>query len=218
MGLSFNSTSDKFSESEVNGRTVRFYPVSFFTLRRLRGVLAKLASAFGVLLSGGSDLALSPDRGRVIEQVYDDKPPVVGPDGLTSDPVVVGSRVTTHPISADLAKLRDSQRQAAIQGAIDTLLDDSNALAIGELLMSSMRDEVSNRRPSQKEIQEFIDQIDAPTLIAMLIGVVKGNASIFGDAGEKLGKALRAQVEQLLAPVAGAQQMDGGDSSEPSSS
>lgn len=172
-------------DREIHGQTVTFYTCSVRTCARLSGLLSQLAGHFTTLLGGSS----ARDQGT-IEEVY------APPEGEHGE---ILTKSIVQPINPDLAALRSKQRQQALQGAIQSLFDKKNRAAIGELLIDSMKDEFprGKRRPTE-ECQEFVDEMDVPTLIEFLKGLAEANAKVFGDLGKGLGRAVQDKAQELL--------------------
>lgn len=188
--------SPHFVEHEVNGQSVRFYPISVLCLGRMRSVIAKLASAMSTVLAGDKR-----EAGHIVENFE-------APDGSR------GEKFTQSPINPDLASMRAKQRADAVESAITTLLEPKNAASLCELLMVSMRDAGFPRSPSNTDIDKFHAEVDVHTLIQMIVGCAKANAKVFGGGTLDLGKLVEDRVRAALSPTA---TTDGENSSEPSS-
>ena len=169
-------------EREIHGQTVTFYTCSVRVCARLSGLLSQLAGHFTTLLGSGS----SRDQGSV-EEIYQQA------EGE------VMSKHIIEPINPDLAALRTKQKEKALHGAIQAIFDPKNRAAIGELLIDSIKDVFprGKRRPAE-ECQEFVDEMDVPTLIEFLKGLAEANAKVFGDLGKGLGRAAQAKAKELL--------------------
>lgn len=178
----FNFISPRFIERDVNGKTIRFYAISPFTLGKVRKPLSKLVRAISVVMSGGKE-----DRGHVVEDFGEGES-------------FAGRRFTQNPINPDLAKIRTEQRAEALEEAVSTLLDDQHRIAVAELIAGSMRDDFE-RRPKAQDLEDFMEQVDLPTLVELVTGVFASNTKVFGDFGS-VGKLLRDRVAEALAPVA----------------
>ena len=168
-------------EREINDHTVAFYMCSLSTCARLSGLLSKMAGHLTVLL--GTDG--SKDQGRIEEDFIE--------DGTTM------SKTAYSPINPDLARLRTSQKQNAVEGAINALLDDKNRAAVGRLIMDSMRDIFPRRKKrTDDECREFVDHMDLAVFMQFVSGMAAANAKLFGDLGKTLGRAVQDQAEKLL--------------------
>ena len=172
-------------DREIHGKTATFYTCSVRTCARLQNLLSKMAGYLSTLMGADS----KRDQGKVEEDYQTE-----------SGEVIQKTRV--EPINPDLARLRTQQKQAAVEGAVQELLSDSNRTAIGELLMDSLKDNFprGKKRPAE-ECLEFVDSMDLPTLILFLQGLAMANAKVFGDLGKGLGRAVQTQAEKLLGKV-----------------
>ena len=172
-------------DREIHGQTVTFYMCSVRTTARLQGFIAKMAGHLSTLLGANS----KRDQGTVTED-------------YTTDEGEVIQKTVIEPINPDLARLRTQQRQGAIEGAVNALLDDKSRTAIGELLMDSLKDDFprGKKRPPE-ECLDFVDSMDIATFVEFLKGLAEANAKVFGDLGKELGLAVQVQAEKLLGTV-----------------
>jgi hypothetical protein len=172
----------------IEGVDFTFYPVSLRCAAKMAPLLSRLAGHFSLLLGGES----RTDQGRTIE------------DYTTADGDVV-SKTVVDPINPDLARLRDEQRERSIAGAVEAILDDRHRLAVGELLMDSLRDDFPRgaKQRSAADIQDFVDQMEVPVFIEFVKGLAAANARIFGDLGKGIGRAVQAKADELLGEIEG---------------
>lgn len=171
----------KFIDKEIGGATWRFYPVSVSRLFQLRETIKAVSEACSVLFSKNTD-----DYEQSVEKI-------------TSDQGVI-ERQSTGAMSPELAKLRASQKRAAVAEAIEALMSDQNKLALGRLLADSLRDDIA-RDADDAEITEFMDSLDLAQLIEMFLAFGEANAKVFGPLGEKMRATFTTKLRELVGDV-----------------
>lgn len=172
-----------FVEREIQGNIFRFYTVSVSAATRLAPAISRMIGHLSVLIGGNPEA----DQGRTLKD-YE------APSGEKVQETVV------EPINPALAKLRLEQRKAAMEGAVEALLDPKTRMVLGELLMDSLRDDFArNARRDTALVGEFVDSMDVPTLLEFVKGLAEANIGVFGDLGKGLRRALQARADELLA-------------------
>lgn len=168
----------KFIEKKIGDQTWRFYPVSVSRLFQLRTTIKAVSEACSVLFAKNTD-----DYEQSVEKI-------------TSEQGVI-ERQSTGAMTVELAKLRASQKRAAVAEAIEALMSDENKVALGRLLADSLRDDI-DRDASDDEITEFMDSMDLGQLIEMFLAFGEANAKVFGPLGEKMRAAFTTKLTQLV--------------------
>lgn len=206
----------RYVESEVGGKLLRFYPNRMALLTEARDLSAPVAQAISVLFADQSR-----DSASHVKRLKDG-----GQNGGQME------EITTEAVSQEMADYRQKQREGAITKIMDTLADQRSKLLLGKLWMDSLRDEFPYRKTRPvSEVEEFLygsekeddgyTGLDLPAMIEMFQGWMKANAKVFGDQGEKMVGLVRAKlVEAGGAPLSGKVQTEptsGGDSKIPSS-
>jgi len=164
----------KCIEHEVNEELLKFYPVSLGVIFQLKEVLKPLA--FG------------------LASIFTDK----GSDrGYTSTSDKDGFEQTiVNPIGVDLARLRAEEKQKAILDFLEAFSDIKSRNAMGRLVMDSLREEFG-RRLEHKDVTDFIESVDADSLVQLLTGVVRANKGVFGPFGDMIGKMFSKNIERM---------------------
>lgn len=174
-------TSPNFVEHEVNGKTLKFYPVSLGTALKLRTIAKPLASAITTLFAGGDK-----DVGSKVKET-------------TSNEGSVYERIV-DAISPDLAKMRQDRVDFAVRDLIDALTKDESLLVVAELFADSCRDEWQRPVPPA-QIKAIKDELDTESLPQVLAGLAKANRKLFGPLGDRiseLSKLLGPEVDKLV--------------------
>lgn len=160
---------------EIGGQSFSFYPVRVGRIitGEMRAIVAPISNAFSVFMSKKAQ------DYEVLEEVL--------PDGTVAR--------AQKPVSPEMARYRAEKREKTVKEATEVLFADDTRLLIGRLLMDSLRDDCP-RDPSDSQIKEFVDapQMDVPTFIEFIQGMMAANTSVFGD----LGNLIRERFEQLM--------------------
>jgi len=146
-------------EHEIDGQSHKFWPISVGTLFKLRGLAKPLAKALAALLSNSQN-----DIGSEVVKSGEHQ------------------KVSTQPITSDLAKLRFEQRQGAIEQLMEGVFNDGSAKVLAELVIDSMREDFPDRKT---DTQSFLRDIPAPVFMEMLAGVAKANKKLFDPLRQK---------------------------------
>lgn len=167
MSLSF--LTPKYTEVEINGENVNFYPVSISVAFQIKEAIKPIARALGNLMADSSS-----DR------------------GYTSSRNAEGFEQTVvDPMSVELARFRNEKREQAILDIVDSITERKSRTALGRLIMNSMRDEFPNQKLEQADVDNFLDAVDTDTMVQLVKGVLKANARVFGPFGEKIAEMFK---------------------------
>lgn len=181
---------ETFVTQEVQGREVRYYPVSVGTLFELRKAAGPIAEALSVLTKKRENQR--SDQGS--EQHFTGSPygypegelPPGCEDGLIRDKdgeIVRDLRVSVTPISAELAQFRASEEKEAYAKIAAAVMDPGTFRQICKIIVESTR---------AKQTPEDLSRILTPELARIhLTGVIMANKGLFGDIGDRLGKLLK---------------------------
>lgn len=146
---------------------------------------------------------LFSDLGPDISIIFDDRSADVGTSQeFLQDDSEAGNMVNTKQIktAADLETIqyRSDSRASAIRRLAENALEDRCKLAIGRILMDSMREEfpVHAKRPKD-EVVAFMDHenMTVEVLVQLLIGWVKANSAKMGSLGKRMVSALETEAE-----------------------
>lgn len=173
--MSLDFLTPKHQTSEINGVDVDFYPVSIVCAFDIKEAIKPLARAFASLLSDHSG-----DRGYTSSK---------SEDGF--------EQTVVQPMKVDLAELRAKQRDSAILDLVDSVTERRSRVALGRLIMDSMRDEFPSRKHEQKDVEEFLERVDVDSMVQLVKGVLKANARVFGPFGRKIGQLLGTLSERM---------------------
>jgi len=184
----FTFRDKRYVEHTVGGAEFRFYPNRMALLTEARDLSEPVAKAITILFADESrDSGTSVKRNREGDFYMED--------------------IQTQPISEELAKYRQAERDRAIEAIFGTLADKRSVLLLGRLFMDSLRDEFPYKMDrGAAEIEEFLyghegpasdyQGLDMPVLIELFRGWMKANAKVFGEAGEKMVGLVRQRLEQ----------------------
>lgn len=166
-------------------KAMKFYPVSVGAMFKLRDLLSPLGKAIATLTAD-----TSKDGGRIIRDIgepfmFNGKPYTIeGPDKTKN--LVRDAETIFEAITPSLAQLRDEQKSAAIQGLINAIMEEKNAMTVSEIIMDSLRLRGTNKPPAQ----EFLTEIPFPVFCDFLVGVAKANKGVFEPMGKMMAPAL----------------------------
>lgn len=167
-----------FEERVINGKTMKFHPISSGLMFRLRRLAVPIAKALTTLFQKtGTDLT-------VIERSH---------SGDEGD----GREVIQEALSPSLAKLRTQQRADAMAELIEALSAEQNQLLLGQIITDSLREEFPRSMPT-KDVQEFISSLEVPTLVALLKGVAAANSEVLGPLEGQVRSHLAAGREEVM--------------------
>lgn len=157
---------------KVGDSDVHFYPLSIYAFVKLKALSKPVAQAMAVLFSNTSE-----DAGRVIENLFD------------TQSQVSQKKTRMEAISLDILKFREEQREKAISGLIDAVMEEKNMTTLIEVIADSLRDEFSSPA-TKEELEAFKKKVDLPTIISLMKGMAEANAGIFGPLTERLRVAM----------------------------
>ncbi len=178
------------TECKVGGKDFIFYPNRLALLTEARDLSGPIAKAINTLFADESR-----DAGSSVKRTHEG-------EFFMED-------IKTDPLSLDMAKHRVDQRSEAIETIMGTLADKKALNLLGRLFMDSLRDEFPYKLDrSYADVEYFLygdpddteddyNGLDMPTLVEMFQGWMKGNAKVFGAAGEKMVGMVREKVEGL---------------------
>lgn len=150
-------------EIEVNGETLKMYPVSVGKLFELRAIAQPLAASLMTLLAD-----TSTDSG--VHQGVDEN----------------GDQFqTVMPPSPDLLDARSKHQKEAISELAEAISSKENLAVVGGILVDSLRDEFEPGSSDNPPGAEFINEIPATLLPVFIKGLFKANKGVLGDFGGK---------------------------------
>ena len=172
--------SPKAVEHPINGVLYNFYPNRVFVVGKLRDFLKPMFKAIATLTNKHDT-----DIGRESVETKDK-------DGSYQ------IRTTLNAIDTQLASQRQAERERLTDKVIEDFTSPPAMRAIGTLVMDSLRDNFS-KRPDEKEVQNFLDEVSLDILMQMLKGVALANKEVFGPLGVQIEKALD-QFKKRMTP------------------
>lgn len=181
---------------EVAGQKIVFFPVSVNALLQLQALARPLASALNVLFSDTSGDAKQERKTFVQRPATTERP---AKDAQPLDPIEEHTSTSIDAVSTDLVKFRATQREAAIDRLITALSQEESQVAIGKLLMSSMRNDFPSD-PSAEDAREFMAQLPLPHLKECVFGLLEANKGVLGPLAGRLSPMLAG-----VAPLAGSE-------------
>lgn len=180
---SWNFIKPKGVQHLIGEQELTFYPISMSSLFGLRTIAEPVAEALVTLFQGEGN-----DAGVVEEKQFAD------------NSTAFTSKISTQPVTPELAKFRLDTKKMAVGRAVDTLFDKTNARAIMFLIMDSLRDEFDRGAPAEKRIKEaddVLEEIDAAAFKEMLVGLYKGNEKAFGPLADMVAQS-RGLIETKM--------------------
>lgn len=160
--------------SDQGDRTIRFFPVSVGKLFFLKQIATAISSSLATLFGQKSPFV---DFKTITRQVGD------------------SSERTSEPPPEALIELRKRHRSEAIRGIVEALLDTQSIVAIGRLLMDSMRDEYPDRQNiTDADVKSFVDGLDVEVLPILVSGFIEANRKILGGAEGKVRAVIQAAM------------------------
>jgi hypothetical protein len=189
----FTFRDKRFTEHEVAGNVLRFYPNRLALLIEARDIATPVASAINTLF-----VDESKDSGSSVKRHQEGE----GDDAFWMEDI------KTEAITEEMATFRITQRKDAIETIMGTLADKRSLILLGRLFMDSLRDEFSYKieRPTS-EVEEFLyghegadseyQGLDTPVLVDLFRGWMKGNAKVFGAVGEQMVGLVKQRLEDL---------------------
>jgi hypothetical protein len=184
--------SSKPVEQDVCGTSINFYPNRIISLGNVEALSGDVLKAVKVLFEK------QDGRTSIVER-HDDA------DGFSSEKIVSTS---AEPA---VIKARDERTNQALQTIVQAVCSRKSQVALGTLLMDSMRDEFPYKRQrSMAEIEEFLygDEggeypgLEVPQIVDMLKGWLSANAQQFGDVGKRMAAEFLSLGKPESAPEA----------------
>lgn len=198
-------------EADICGAKVTFYPNRAALIPQLRQVSEPVVKALATLFWGQD--AQGHHRTKFTS----------GKDEMGEDMRVSEEEFLPPPVE----HLRAAQeaREAALKALFDALTGPSNRIALGALLMDSMREEFEYERDRNiEEVLEFLDgdkrgdgALTVDQLLQMIFAWTKANMLVFGEVGKKIALAMKAKVESVARAVSKVDETTGETSKKPSS-
>lgn len=173
---------ERYEEYEIDGERIKFYALStrkLFKLRKIAGPISKAIAAFF------DDRSKDTETGSKEFHSKDEN----------GNPVI-GEEYVARAVSPELVDLRVRQRGEAIESLIEALTGEDNSRLIAEMIFDSAR-EIFPRNPNQKDLDDFLDHIDAGQLAEFVTGMFHGNRKAFGPLADRVTGAVES-----LKPVA----------------
>lgn len=180
-----------YIEHKVGGKEVRFYALSVKKLFELRRIAKPLSAALAALANKQES-----DNGTV-HRVFTDSETGSG-----------GTVTEIQAIDAELARVRTEERTQAIQQLIESLTGEQNSTLLAELIVDSCRDEFPRNEIKKADYAEFMEHIDAGSMVEFLEGVFLANKKAFGPLGERVAEFLK-RGDDTESPLTA--MMDGSD-------
>lgn len=164
-----------YYEHPVNKKTQKFYPVSVGLLFELKRTAANAGKAISTIF------ATTVNDKKTIDSTE------TNPSGAMQRTVVI------EPVELGIIKFRDEQRANAWANTLDAFTDKETLNLIANIIMDSMqevfpRDGDGNINGPTPE--EFLKATKLPTLVQMVVGVVKGNKDVLGPLASKVNSFL----------------------------
>ena len=177
---------------EIAGKKVVFFPVSVNALLQLQTLAKPLSGALNVLFADTSGDAKQERKTFVVRPPTTERP---NKDALPLDPVEESTSTTVDAVSTDLVKFRAAQREAAIDKLIQAVTQEESQVAIGRLLMSSMREEFP-QEITNEDAREFMRLLPLERLKDCCMGLIEANKGVLGPLAGRLSPMLARVVPQ----------------------
>lgn len=152
---------------EIDGTDIDFYSISIKKLFKLGAIAGPISRAIATFFDDKTKDA------EVVTREWAEK------DGARRDDY------ESKAISPEMAELRIRKKSEAIQQLIDALTGDDNSLLLAELIFDSARD-LFPRDPSKKDLEEFLNSVDAGQMTEFVIGLILGNKKAFGPLADRV--------------------------------
>lgn len=164
---------------KVNGVDTTIHALPMTIIYELKGVVRPLARAIATL----TESYPNDTRKQVIQ--FNDK---------SGDEYETTGQTNVDAISVELAELREKQKTLAIDQIIDAVTLDANRMLLGKVVCSSVRDGFDLYPIPNDDIQEFMDTVDIGTMIELIEGIFKANASIFAPLWDRVLQSLKDRI------------------------
>lgn len=173
----------------IEDEMYNFYPLSVRQVLDLKDFLPRLAKPIALLF----DDSKKNDFGQKSRTVENGK--------KDTEDYMVTSEVVMEPSSIEMADYRSGQKQKGIEELIKIITDSQLEELVHGVIMSSMKEYIDPREAPPAST--FFEQIEIPTLIQMIKGVVKANERLFEPflgyfqvVQEKLQATLNSKLEE----------------------
>lgn len=145
-----------FTKATVNGKEVKFYPISVNTLFRLKALGKPIAKALAVIMGDNT-----VETTLVNRHINDDEGNSVMEEHVKA-------------IEADLLREKFNLREDTILSVIDAFLNEESRNLVGQVIVESIKDEFGEETPPPAK--EFMASLDLSTLVQLIVGVIGANA------------------------------------------
>jgi len=163
----------------IGGQSFNFYPVRIGKIitGEMRAIVTPITNALSAIMS-----AKAQDQ-EVLEEI--------SPDGTVSR--------AQRPVSPEMARYRADKRESTYAAAVEAIFNDEARMLVGRIIMDSLRDDCP-AKPTDEQVTQFVDadEMDLPTFVEFIKGLMAANTSLFGD----LGKMLRERINEMMTSVA----------------
>lgn len=181
-----NLFSRKSTARTIGGQEWNFYPVSVSAMFQMRSTILPVVEAFSVLFARNNS-----DVKQQIEEIKS-----VSEGTIT--------RTEIDGIELTLAQFRAKQRREALEKAVNAILDETSKLAVGRLLVDSLRDDFPARPVPEAEVKGFVESLDMAQLVEFLMGFAAANAEVFGPLGRGAVQAAQSKLKKAIEEQAAA--------------
>lgn len=172
-------------DHEVNGQSLRFYPVSVRLAFQMRNFLAPLAKALGILLQDDKeDTRLTGYENRSVRQA----------DGTEMHTTEM------EPIRPEVLQQINARKDRAVDDLVAALTSEENARMFARLIMDALRDDFP-RKPNDAQVAEFLENMDASAFVEALTGFARANKKVFDPFLSKVAPKAREAAEGVAAGV-----------------
>lgn len=148
-------------ESDVQGQTLNFYPISVTFLFKIRSVATPLSKAIATLMTSAAN-----DSHEQTHQQLDDNEKLKD---------IEHTRSAADP---ELVRFRLEEKQKAITELVESILSDESYTLIAEMIMDSLREVFPPGNRDNPPVAEFKTTIDTLSAPELLIGLYKSNKGI----------------------------------------
>lgn len=194
MKLSFIH-SDEYVTQEVQGETIKFYPMSMPTAFKLKQAGRTLARAFAAFYA-----ARQQPTGHKMRDISD-------PEGGTIH------EFEKEGLPVEMYRERNNQADVAIDQFVEALTAPPNWDALCHAIAESMREVRQENGLSTPELAKQIkEECDTMTIIPLLKGLLAANTQAFGDVGKTLAQTLNRGLGEMTRDFAGTTTQDGSPS------
>jgi hypothetical protein len=168
--------SSKPVEQDVCGTPLNFYPNRIISLSSVDALSADVLKAIQVLFDRHDG------RASIVKRVED-------AEGFSSEEIISAAQEPA------VIKARDERNAQALETLVQAVCSRKSQVALGTLLMDSLRDEFPYKRQRPvADIEAWLygdeggehQGLEVPQLVDMLKGWLRANAQQFGDMGKRM--------------------------------